>query len=78
MSAKELGFSLKSFFDCHVIINVLLGPALASIVAELQGIDSATQQLKSIGALILKVDFGDNADCTLSFRVYFFCKLQSV
>jgi hypothetical protein len=52
VGAEELSFPLKGFFNWHIVIDVLLRPALASVVAKLQGVNSTTQQFKRIGALI--------------------------
>ena len=69
MIGEELLLILNGISNWHFVHNVLLWATFYSIVAELQRIDTAIEQLKRIGAFVHEVDLGEYANCALALGV---------
>jgi hypothetical protein len=78
VTTKKVLLLVDSFVNCYPVINLLLRTAFYPKVAKLQWVYVSLEKLKSICALIHEINFSDNSDGHLSFRVYLPCHLECV
>lgn len=78
VALEELCFMVESVAQAFVRVDVLLAAVNDTDESELEGVDTAGEDVQGVGACVHQVEFREDTNCSAALWVHGACKLQGL